>query len=118
MPETPPPDTTTPRPEPVEVPDTVPLYPVTFVCTSGSHVHVTRADPAAADSSPADEELPQRLFTFKHDAALPDAGPPAAVGSASPGQPLTISAETEPGQEAHLTIVACGQPHQESAYVH
>ena len=72
------------------------------------------ADPAAADSSPADEELPQRLFTFKHDAALPDAGPPAAVGSASPGQPLTISAETEPGQEAHLTIVACGQPHKES----
>ncbi len=114
MPETPPPDTTTPRPEPIEVPATVPYTLSPSSAPPAAMYTSPEADPAAADSSPAGEELPQRLFTFKHDAALPDAGPPAAVGSASPGQPLTISAETEPGQEAHLTIVACGQPHKES----
>jgi len=34
--------------------------------------------------------------------------------SASTKLPLTTPAETEPGQEAQLTIVACGQPHRES----
>jgi hypothetical protein len=54
------------------------------------------------------------VFTFKPDAALPDAGPLTADVSASPGPPLTVPAETGPGQEAQLTIVACGQPHKES----
>jgi len=110
MPVTAPQDTTIPRPEPVEVPV---ISPFTLPPPAVTHT-APEPGPAAADISPAGGEMPHRQFTFKHDAALPDAGPLTADGSASPGPPLTVSAETEHGQEAQLTIVACGQPHKES----
>jgi signal recognition particle receptor subunit beta len=110
MPETAPQDTAIPQPEPAEIPG---ISPATLSPPAASYP-APEPEPAAADISPAGAEITHQPFTFKHDAALPDAGRLTAEGSASPGPSLAISAETEPGQEAQLTIVACGQPHRES----
>jgi len=103
-------------------PETAPPETIPFTISSSppeqpATLHLPAGPPSTvADTIPAGDEVPQGPFNLKQDVATPDTGTLLAAGSAAASrQPLTISAEIEPEQEAQFKIIACGQPQQESA---
>jgi mutual gliding-motility protein MglA len=99
------------RPEQVEIPETIPITPSPSSTPPAIQDSYPGQGSAAGDISPADGAITQERYDFKKAATHDDGSLPAETSR----QPLTLSMETEPAQDAHFTIVACGQPHTESA---
>jgi mutual gliding-motility protein MglA len=118
------------EPEPVAVP--IPPLQVEPEAESGPVIRITsEAAPAeqpatthipsgqassAQETIPASDDAPQEIFNLTPEAEQLDSSARLDAGAAAvPRQRLTITAETGPEQEAQFKIIACGQPHKESA---
>lgn len=96
-----------PEPASVEIPGTIP-FKISAAPEQPATMRIS-SDQASSEREiiPASDDVPQGIFNLKPEAALSDSGAPKLRPA--------ISFETGPEQKAHFKIIACGQPHKESA---